>query len=149
MMFEPDFECFAPDALRALQDRRLHDLVSYVADRVPFFRSQIEEVFARMPDLSPYFRIVVSRDQHLDHIEVHCEVSPAWAVASGLSALATDAVETHDAHEASLVLRAGVVARLHETLGVSVRVRLLGVGEGSRSDGAKVQRVVDRRPQSV
>jgi phenylacetate-CoA ligase len=119
---------------------------------VNVYPSQIEEVLASMPDLSPYFRIVVSRDQHLDHIEVHCEVSPAWAVASGFSALPASAVEAHDArdaHEASLALRAGVVARLHETLGVSVLVRLLGVGEGPRSDGAKVQRVVDRRSKSV
>lgn len=116
---------------------------------VNVYPSQIEEVLARMPELSPYFRIVVSRDQHLDHLEVHCEVSPAWASASGFSTLPADAIEAHDAHEASLALRAGVIARLHDTLGVSVRVQLLGVGAGPRSDGAKVQRVVDRRPTSA
>ncbi len=116
---------------------------------VNVYPSQIEDVLARLPELSPYFRVVVSRDQHLDHIEVHCEVNAAWANASGFSALPADAVAAHDAHEASLTLRADVIARLHETLGVSVRVQLLPVGAGPRSDGAKVQRVVDRRPRSV
>jgi phenylacetate-CoA ligase len=116
---------------------------------VNVYPSQIEEVLASMPDLSPYFRIVVSRDEHLDQIEVHCEVSRAWADSSGFNTLPADAIEAHDAHDASAVLRAGVIARLHDTLGVSVRVQLLSVGAGPRSEGAKVQRVVDRRPTSA
>ena len=73
-------------------------------------------------------------------------LNPAWASASGFNALPADALEAHDA---SVSLRAGVIARLHETLGISVRVQLLGVGAGPRSDGAKVQRVVDRRSTSA
>ena len=116
---------------------------------VNVYPSQIEDVLARLPELSPHFRMVVSRDQHLDHMEVHCEVSAPWATASGFRAQPGGAREAHDAHDASLSLCAAVIARLHETLGISVRVQLLGVGEGPRSDGAKVQRVVDRRPKSA
>ena len=109
---------------------------------VNVYPSQVESLLAQVPGLSPHFRLVVTRDRHLDDLEVQCEVSLAWAATTGFSGV--DAVE-HAGHEPSTALRRAAMAHLHDTLGVSVAVTLLPVGAGPRSEGGTLSRVVDRR----
>jgi phenylacetate-CoA ligase len=111
---------------------------------VNVYPSQIEGVVTRIAGLSPHFRLVVTRAHHHDHLAVHCEVTPAWARAQDFGIFVA---AEHQEHEAALILRRQIAHRLHDVLGVSVTVHLLAVGEGPRSEGGKLQRVVDRRAE--
>ena len=93
---------------------------------VNLYPTQVESVLVRVPELTPHYRLVVTRDGTLDEVEVHVEVAP-------------DTGPDDDA------LRRHVEQLIHGTIGVRMRVRLLPPGEGPRSEGGKLARVDDRR----
>lgn len=109
---------------------------------VNVYPSQIETALAQVPGLSPHFRLVVTRAQHLDHLEVQAEVSPGWERDTGIG---TFNPAEHAEHQTARALRTLAVNRLQEMTGISMRVSLLATGAGPRSDGGKLNRVVDRR----
>jgi phenylacetate-CoA ligase len=45
-------------------------------------------------------------------------------------------------------LQSRVAQLIHDTIGVTMRVSLLAPGEAPRSEGGKLNRVVDRRPKT-
>jgi phenylacetate-CoA ligase len=90
---------------------------------VNVYPTQIEAVLVRVPELTPHYRIVVTREGTLDEAEVQVEV----------------------AGEASAELEQRVAGLIRDTIGCSMRVTLLPPGEGPRSEGGKLARVEDRR----
>jgi phenylacetate-CoA ligase len=95
---------------------------------VNVYPSQVEAALAPLPELAPHYRLIVSREETLDELEVEFEVRPG--------------VEPSDE------LRSRCERLLHDTIGVSMRVSLAVPGEVPRSVGGKLQRVVDRRQLS-
>jgi phenylacetate-CoA ligase len=94
---------------------------------VNIYPSQVESVLLRVPGLAPSYRIVVSRPGTLDEAEVEVEVE--------------DAAADHDA------LRARAEQLLAESTGCRLPVTLHPPGTIPRSEGGKLQRVLDRRPR--
>jgi phenylacetate-CoA ligase len=92
---------------------------------VNVFPTQVEAALLQMPELTPNYRIVISRAGTLDEAEVEVEV----------------AAELVDNDE--LQNRAERVLR--ETIGCSIAVALQRPGTIPRSEGGKLQRVIDRR----
>jgi phenylacetate-CoA ligase len=92
---------------------------------VNVYPTQVESVLVRVPELTPHYRIVVSREGTLDEAEVQVEVVDASARSDALAG-----------HVASLI---------GESIGCSMQVTLLAPGEGPRSEGGKLARVDDRR----
>ncbi len=111
---------------------------------VNVYPSQVESVLARIPELAPHYRLVVSRDGTLDAICVEAEVTSI--VVGELGALAPDSAEDNDDSPYS-PLRRRVAALIRDTIGVSMAVRLVAPGEAPRSEGGKLNRVLDRRPR--
>jgi phenylacetate-CoA ligase len=103
---------------------------------VNVYPSQVEEVLARMTGLSPHYRIVVSREQHLDEITVHAEVDAGWDTSTGW-----------DEGDAAREMVARLAHLLRDTIGVGMTVQLLAPGQAPRSEGGKLSRVVDQRPR--
>lgn len=100
---------------------------------VNVFPSQIEELILKMPALAPQYQLVVSRDGHLDRLDVRVELR---AEASGaLSDGATAALEQELQH------------RIKTSVGVSTRVRVLLANGIERSLTGKAKRVLDQRPK--
>jgi phenylacetate-CoA ligase len=93
---------------------------------VNLYPTQVESVLLRLPGLTPNYRIVVSRTGTLDEAEVEVEVSDLVLV------------EDRD-------LGGWTELLLRESLGCSLRVAMKPPGTIPRSEGGKVQRVVDRR----
>jgi phenylacetate-CoA ligase len=93
---------------------------------VNLYPTQVEEVLGRIPELTPHYRLVVTREGTLDEIEVQTEV--------GDEALAGDAE-----------LAARVSTALKDALGSTMAVTLMAPGTVPRSEGGKLPRVVDRR----
>jgi phenylacetate-CoA ligase len=98
---------------------------------VNLYPTQIESVLGGVPELSPHYRLVVTREGTLDEVTVETEVTEEHA--RGSSDLASDPLAMRVAH------------LIKDTIGVTVGVSLLGPGEGPRSEGGKLARVDDRR----
>jgi phenylacetate-CoA ligase len=98
---------------------------------VNVFPSQVEEVILRMPRLAPTYQLVVSRDGHLDRMDVNVEMRPEVATddPGAVASLATE-LQHH----------------IKSYIGISTAVSVLKPDSIERSAG-KAKRVVDRRPK--
>ncbi|WP_432261046.1 phenylacetate--CoA ligase PaaK [Cupriavidus sp. TMH.W2] len=100
---------------------------------VNVFPSQIEELILKSPALAPQYQLVVTRDGHLDKLEVRVEARPE--------------------HSASLCAddRAMLERELKEQIktyvGVTTRVQVVDAEGIERTTVGKARRVVDMRPK--
>jgi phenylacetate-CoA ligase len=98
---------------------------------VNVFPTQIEEQILREPELSGNYQIVLTREGHLDNVQVRCELQPA---ASSISADKRAAVARSVAHH------------IKTLVGVSTDVQVLDFGALPRTQTGKARRVWDERP---
>ena len=105
---------------------------------VNVFPTQVEAVLLRLTELTPNYRIIVTRTGTLDEAEVEIEVSETFLREAGTESLS-------DEHDQVRELRARSEHLLRESIGCSLRVTLASPGTIPRSEGGKLQRVVDRR----
>ncbi|MDO8275715.1 MAG: AMP-binding protein, partial [Serpentinimonas sp.] len=100
---------------------------------VNVFPTQIEEQILRDRRLAAIYQIHLSRDGHLDQIEVRCELQ---AECSGkLSVAEVKAIAQQLQHH------------IKTHIGVSSRVTVLEAHQIERSQTGKAQRVIDQRPK--
>ena len=109
---------------------------------VNVFPSQIEAALMRIPELSPHYQLVITREKTLDELEVRVEVSDEFFRLIGGEILVDEA---HQADHAVHDLRRRVGERLRGALNLSTTVRLLPPGGAPRSEGGKLKRVTDKR----
>jgi phenylacetate-CoA ligase len=99
---------------------------------VNVFPSQIEELVLKMPALAPQYQLVVSRDGHLDTLEVFGELREDTHTQDSIAALAKElqhCIKTY--------------------VGVSTKVTLQPPMGIERTLTGKARRVVDRRPKNT
>jgi phenylacetate-CoA ligase len=96
---------------------------------VNVFPSQIETVLMNIPEVAPHYQIVVTREKHLDKMEILVEV---------VEEIFSDEVKNLEA------LTEKVISEIESTLGISVDVRLVEPKSIERSMG-KAKRVIDKR----
>ncbi|MGO4475372.1 phenylacetate--CoA ligase PaaK [Massilia sp. 2TAF26] len=99
---------------------------------VNVFPSQVEEQVLQMPALAPHYQLVVSKDGHLDKLEVRCELRPG----AGEALLADEQVAA---------LAQELKHRIKTYIGVTTSVNLLPAQGIERSMTGKARRVVDQR----
>ncbi len=97
---------------------------------VNVFPTQIEELVLQHGKLSAIYQLVVTRDGHLDDVEVLVELQPAAA--------STDAAE----------IGHWLQHRIKTMVGISTRVSVLPPNSVERTQTGKSRRVVDRRPKT-
>ncbi|RSZ56707.1 phenylacetate--CoA ligase [Massilia atriviolacea] len=97
---------------------------------VNVFPSQIEELILQMPLLAPHYQLVVSRDGHLDKLDVVAELRDGSQSQEGVTALARD-----------------LEHRIKTYVGVTTRVKLLPANGIERTLTGKARRVIDQRPK--
>lgn len=95
----------------------------------------MEEQILRDPKLSGNYLLVLTRDGHLDQLEVRCELQRS------LSGRLTDAERATIAHE--------LQHRIKTFIGVSTRVTVLDADTLPRTQTGKAKRVQDERPRAV
>ena len=88
---------------------------------VNVFPTQIEELVLRMPDLAAIYQLVVSRDGHLDKLEVNVEMRPQKAVDYSLDSDESATLAKHLEHD------------IKSYLGVSSAVNVLAPDSIERS----------------
>ena len=98
---------------------------------VNVFPTQIEEQILRDPKLGGTYQLVLTRDGHLDNLEVRCELQREC---SGLNANDRAAVAGELAH------------RIKTNVGISTKITLLDVDSIPRTLVGKAKRVIDERP---
>jgi phenylacetate-CoA ligase len=99
---------------------------------VNMFPTQVEEQILRDPMLNGIYEIHVTRDNHLDHVEVRCELQ-------------------HEADTASPEAISEAARRLQHhiktNIGITTRVSILHYGQLPRTQTGKARRVFDERPR--
>jgi phenylacetate-CoA ligase len=95
---------------------------------VNVFPSQVEEQVLQMPALAPHYQLVVTRDGHLDALEVRCELREGDCPPDRAQALAQE-----------------LKHRIKTFIGVTTSVNLLPAQGIERSLTGKARRVVDQR----
>ena len=100
---------------------------------VNVFPSQIEEQILRDPRLSGNYQIIVTRDGHLDNLEVHCELQPevSGKLSAGDSQLLAKELQHH----------------IKTIVGVTTKISVLTAGTIPRIEVGKAKRVIDQRPK--
>ncbi len=99
---------------------------------VNVFPTQIEEQVLRQPQLSGNYQIVLTREGHLDNVQVRCELQSAL---------------TGQVSDADRRAIAGAVQHHIKTLvGVSTDVQVMDFGALPRTQTGKARRVWDERP---
>ena len=100
---------------------------------VNVFPSQSEELILKMPKLAPQYQLIVSRDGHLDKLDVLAELRPE---AGDLPAGETEALARE------------LEQRIKTNVGVTTTVRLMAANGIERTLTGKARRVVDQRPRA-
>ena len=93
---------------------------------VNLFYTQVEEVIEDFDFLLPNYQLIVTREGTMDEVEVRVEVAPE-----------ADPDDTN--------LSAALKNKIKNTVGLSMKISLEKMGRIPRSQGGKLQRVVDER----
>jgi phenylacetate-CoA ligase len=117
-------ECGRTLTRMALIKGRTDDML--IIRGVNVYPTQIENVLNGFAELSPHYRLVVTREGTLDELEVQAEVA-------------------EDNHLSNSSLADEVAALIKSTIGCTARVTLVAPGEAPRSEGGKLPRVSDLR----
>lgn len=135
-------ECGCGRTLRrmALIKGRTDDML--IIRGVNLYPTEIELVLGPIDELSPHYRLVVSRESTLDELTVETEVTDEVFRAVGAGVLDDEVVA---ANEFLNGLRARVQQDIKDWHGVTARVVLKSPGTVPRSEGGKLNRVEDRR----
>lgn len=102
---------------------------------VNVFPSQIEELILKQHQLAPQYQLVLSRDGHLDKIDVLTELRPE--ISGRLSAFEMEAIGRELQHH------------IKTYIGVSTKVTILAADSIERTAVGKAKRVIDKRPRMV
>jgi phenylacetate-CoA ligase len=100
---------------------------------VNVFPTQIEELILKLPSLAPIYQLVVSRDGHLDKLDVVVEARPG----TSLSAKEVEALCRELSHH----------IKVH--VGVSTKVDVVPADTMARTSTGKAKRVIDNRAKIV
>ncbi|GGZ07667.1 phenylacetate--CoA ligase PaaK [Pseudoduganella plicata] len=101
---------------------------------VNVFPTQIEELILKMPQLAPQYQLIVTRDGHLDKLDVVGELRPE--ITGTLTDNAVDSLARELEHH------------IKTYVGVTTKVRLLAADSIERTQTGKARRVLDKRPRN-
>jgi phenylacetate-CoA ligase len=102
---------------------------------VNVFPSQIEELILKQPQLAPQYQLILSRDGHLDKLDVLVELRPE--VSGGISKVEMDNLGLELQHH------------IKTFVGVSTKVTVQQAESIERTLVGKAKRVVDKRPKTA
>jgi phenylacetate-CoA ligase len=109
---------------------------------VNLYPTEVELVLGRIEELSPHYRLVVTRESTLDELTVETEVVEEVFRRTGAEVLSEQVVAADRFLDQ---LRARIRHELKASLGVTAYVVLASPGTVPRSEGGKLNRVDDRR----
>jgi len=109
---------------------------------VNVYPTQIEAALVDIVEASPHYQLVVRRVKKLDELELRLELTEPAFQRIGQGVLDDGSLRVDKAVH---TLRERIKHKLHENVGISIRVSLLAPGSAPRSAGGKLRRIVDER----
>jgi phenylacetate-CoA ligase len=102
---------------------------------VNLFPTQIEEMILRSPELAPHYQLIITREAHLDALEILVEMrEPAWLAS-------TEGERNAAAKE--------LQHQVKSYIGVSAKIRVVAPNAIERTAVGKARRVVDQRARQT
>jgi phenylacetate-CoA ligase len=109
---------------------------------VNLFHTQVEAVIDQFSQLTPNYQLVVSRTGSMDEVMVKVEVSEQYVTGWEL----TDCDEpTWNAHDQVTLTIKALSKKIKDQVGLSMRIVLEKPGSIARSEGGKLNRILDLR----
>jgi len=109
---------------------------------VNLFHTQVEAVLADFPELSNNYQLVVKNEGKMDEVEVHVELNNAFCDNAEVHEISADIIKNNDAlNNAYNKLQ----KKIKDNIGLTMRVNLLMPGDIPRSEGGKMNRIIDKR----
>jgi phenylacetate-CoA ligase len=102
---------------------------------VNVFPTQIEEQILRDKRLSGNYQILISREAHLDQLEVRCELQRE--ISDRVSADEVEAIGKELQHH------------IKTNIGISTRITVLPLDSIPRTLAGKARRLIDERPRQL
>ena len=99
---------------------------------VNLFHTQVEDVIQYFHQLSPNYQLVVTREGNMDEVEVRLEVKESAAQVLGSASAHRD-------------LQGHIVKKIKDNIGLTMKITLEGPGSIPRSEGGKLNRIIDKR----
>ncbi|WP_398313157.1 phenylacetate--CoA ligase PaaK [Zoogloea sp.] len=102
---------------------------------VNVFPTQIEEQILREPRLTGNYQIVLTRDGHLDNVEVRCELQRELSGNVGRGTIEE--------------ISRSVAQHIKTIIGISTKVNVMDFDSIPRTQTGKARRVIDQRPKQI
>ena len=112
---------------------------------VNLYPTQVEEILKGIPEVTPHYQLVVTRESTLDAVEVKVELTDEVFRHVAQDVIADDVIAADHAMHA---LRNKIESLIRDTLGLGLTVTLVPPGTVPRSEGGKLRRVEDKRNPS-
>ena len=106
---------------------------------VNLFPSQIEAVLSDLPEFSSHYRIEVSKEDKMDQIDIRIEL-----IEQIYKDLNTDTLVESE-YDVLKSLRHKLARKIKDNIGLTMNIILANYQTIPRSDGGKLNRVVDKR----
>lgn len=130
-----DLTCLLPPTSRSM--RRIGKITGRSDDMliirgVNLFPTQVEELVLKMPQLAPHYQLVVTREGHLDALEVVTELRAEFD-------------HLNDSERQAVARQLG--HSLKNLVGINAKITLQPPGQVERTLTGKARRVIDKRPK--
>jgi len=106
---------------------------------VNLFPSQIEAVLNDLPEFSPHYRLEISKEGSMDQVDIHIELSEKI-----YKDLNTEIILQKDL-DILKSLHQKLSQKIKDNIGLTMNITLENYQSVSRSEGGKLNRVVDKR----
>ena len=106
---------------------------------VNLFPSQIEAVLNDLPEFSPHYRLEISKEGSMDQVDIHIELSEKI-----YKDLNTEIILQKDL-DILKSLHQKLSQKIKDNIGLTMKITLENYQSVSRSEGGKLNRVVDKR----
>jgi phenylacetate-CoA ligase len=110
---------------------------------VNLFHTQVEELIQDFDELVPNYQLLVTKQGIMDKVEVKVELSQKYALDQNISGDLTN--EVVDTHENLNLLSKKLGKRIKDNIGITMNISLMGHDQILKSEGGKLNRVVDLR----
>lgn len=110
---------------------------------VNLFHTQVEAVLENFTEFSSNYQLVVTRDGAMDEVEVNIEVNND--LFEGIKKETSHSNEDVLKHEKIQSAHKGLGKKIKEDIGLSMKINLSSPGTIARSEGGKLNRILDLR----
>lgn len=112
---------------------------------VNFFHTQIADILEKEENVSANYQVKLTKKASMDQVEVSIELEDLLIKNLGLTQINEDCIENNDT---LLNLKKALEKKIKDSVGLSMKVTLCNIGDLPRSEGGKLNRIIDNRQDS-